>query len=179
MARRLIAGIAVALVVTWTVACGVIGYPSQPTAPSSAPVVEPAVSVSSPVATVDPFVGDWHADALVDPAAIAQAEAAAAGSCSQVEFKAVRDVDSKTAAVVFAATCARVRIRVEGKGSLVGDTLLWRAEGRVTLPDAKTCAVKFGDGSKAQPAPEGMVRVDYKGTVCDAAVAGTALVRRR
>jgi hypothetical protein len=82
--------------------------------------------------------------------------------------------------VVFVATCARVRIRAEGKGTMAGDTLLWKAKGEVTLPNSRTtCVVAFGDGSKAQPVREGLIKVDYKGTVCDAAVAGTALVRRR
>jgi hypothetical protein len=182
MARRLIAGIAVALVMTWTIACsGKGGYPTEPTAtPTAVPTAAASVPATAPNVSVDSFVGDWQADPVMDPAAIAEAEAAAARSCSQVEFKAVRDVDSKTAAVVFAATCARMRIHVVGVGNMVGDTLFWKARGEVKLPDAgRTCAATFVEGNKAQPAPEGRVKVTYNGTVCGAAVGGTALVRRR
>jgi hypothetical protein len=177
MTRTLIGGIAVALGMTLMVACQKKESPTAPTT-VSAPAV--AVPPSSPSVSVDSFVGDWQTDPVTDPASIAEAEAAAPRSCSQVEFRAVRDVDSRTAAVVFAATCARVRIRATGVGTLVGDTLLWRARGEVTLPNAaRTCAVIFGDGSKAQPAGEGLVRVAYNGTVCGAPVSGHALVRRR
>jgi len=177
MTRTLIGGIAVALGMTLMVACQKKESPTAPTT-VSAPAV--AVPPSSPSVSVDSFVGDWQADPVTDPGSIAEAEAAAPRSCSQVEFRAVRDVDSRTAAVVFAATCARVRIRATGVGTLVGDTLLWRARGEVTLPNAaRTCAVIFGDGSKAQPAGEGLVRVAYNGTICAAPVSGHALVRRR
>ena len=177
MTRTLIGGIAVALGMTLMVACQKKESPTAPTT-VSAPAV--AVPPSSPSVSVDSFVGDWQTDPVTDPASIAEAEAAAPRSCSQVEFRAVRDVDSRTAAVVFAATCARVRIRATGVGTLVGDTLLWRARGEVTLPNAaRTCAVIFGDGSKAQPAGEGLVRVAYNGTICAAPVSGHALVRRR
>jgi hypothetical protein len=177
MTRKLMAGIAVVLVMTWMVGCSKKESPTAPTT-VSAPVV--SVPASLPSVSVDSFVGDWQADPVTDPGSIAEAEAAAARSCSQVEFRAVRDVDSRTATVVFAATCARVRIRAVGVGTLVGDTLLWRAKGEVTLPNAaRTCAVIFGDGSKAQPAGEGLVRVAYNGTICAAPVSGHALVRRR
>jgi hypothetical protein len=184
MARRLIAGIAVALVVTWTIACAGKGYPTEPstvqTTAVSVPVAAPDPSpVTAPNISVDGFVGEWQADALVGPAAIAEAEAAAPRSCNQVEFHARRDVDSRTAAVVFAGNCARVRVRVEGKGLLTGDALMWRAEGKVTLPNGNTCAARFADGNRAEPAREGLVKVTYKGTVCGNPVAGTALVRRR
>ncbi len=178
MIRRLIAGTAVVLMVAGMIACA--GSSSSqlttPTAVSTATVSEPFVP---PNASVDGLVGDWQADALTDPAAIAAADAAAARSCSQVEFHAVRDVDSKTAVVVFAATCARVRIRVEGKGTMSGDTLVWKAEGKVTLPNGNMCAARFAEGNKAQPAPEGQVKVTYNGAVCGNPVSGTTLVRRR
>ena len=179
MTRKLLTGVAVALVMTWMMACGggSLNQVTTPTAVTTAPVSDP---VTSPSVSVDGFVGDWQADPLTDPAAIAEAEAAAAKSCSQVEFHALRDVDTKTAAVAFAATCARVRIRVEGKGTISGDALVWKAEGSVTLPNATTCAVKFVEGNKAQPVAEGQaVKVTYNGTVCGTAVGGTALVRRK
>lgn len=187
MARRLMAGIAIALVTTWMGGCSKKESPTSPTAVSAPAAAIPEVPAppvsapaSSPTVSVDSFVGDWQADAPTDPAAIAEAEALAAQSCSQVEFKAVRQADTRTASVVFAATCARVRIRATGVGTLVGDVLLWRAQGAITLPNAtRDCAVKFGDGSKAQPAGEGLVRVRYNGTVCNAPVSGTAVVRRR
>lgn len=43
-------------------------------------------------------------------------------SCSQIEFKVVRDIDGKSAVIVFAATCTRVRLRGEGRGTVSGDT---------------------------------------------------------
>jgi hypothetical protein len=134
---------------------------------------------ASPDASVEPFIGDWSPDPVTDPAAIAEAEAAAPRSCNQVEFHARRDVDSRTAAVMFAGNCARVRVRLEGKGLMTGDALIWKAEGKVTLPNGNTCAARFADGNKAEPAREGLVKVTYKGSVCGNPVAGTALVRRR
>lgn len=177
MTRRLVVGIAVVLVVAGVVACNKQATDSTYKAPTSSPMAPDPVA--PPNVSVDGFVGDWQADPVVDPDAIAAAEAIAARSCSHVEFRAVRDVDSRTAVVMFAATCARVRIRAEGRGQMSGDTLVWRASGQVTLPNSRTCGVAFGDGNKAQPAAQGLVKVTYNGRVCDAAVSGTALVRRR
>jgi len=176
MIRKLVVGIAVVLLVAGTIACAKKTNTTGPVTTSSPTAPDPT---TPPSQTVDSFVGDWQADPVTDPTAIAAEVAAAARSCSQVEFHAVRDVDSRTAAVVFAGTCARVRIRITGKGTMTGDTLVWQAEGRVTLPNATTCLAKFVEGNKTQPAPEGMVKVSYNGKVCDASVSGTALVRRR
>jgi len=177
MTRRLMVGLVVLVVVAGTVACEKKetdttnkGTVSSPMAPDP---------VTPPHTTVDGFVGEWQADPVVDPDGIAAAEAAAAKSCSQVEFHALRDVDSKTAKVVFAATCARVRIRIEGKGVMSGDTLVWKAEGRVPLPNATACVARFVEGNRAQPAPGNLVKVTYNGRICDVPVAGTALVRRK
>jgi hypothetical protein len=187
MTRRLITGFALVLVMAWMIACSG-GFPSQPTTPTAVPTAGPAAPVTppaaSPDASVEPFIGDWSPDPVTDPAAIAEAEATAARSCSQVEFKAVRDVDSKTAAVVFVATCARMRVHAVGTGRIGDDKLFWKAEGTVRLPSPsdRTCpapAVTFGQGSYAQPVREGLIKVAYNGKVCGIEVSGTAIVRRR
>lgn len=177
MTRKLMVGLVLLLVIAGTVACKKKETDTTNKGAVASPVAPDPVT--PPHSTVDGFVGEWQADPVTDPDAVAAAEAAAARSCSQVEFHAVRDVDSRTAAVVFAATCARVRIRIEGKGVMSGDTLVWKAEGRVPLPNGTACVARFVEGNKAQPAPESMVKVTYNGRICDVPVTGTALVRRR
>jgi hypothetical protein len=177
MSKRLFALLAIAVAVATLVACAASSNQSATPTTPTATTVTPQVS-TTPAATVDPFVGDWQADPPLDAVAIADAEAAAPKVCNQVEFHAVRDVDAKTAAVVFAGTCARVRIRVLGTASLVAEGLVWHGQGKVMLPNGTSCAAVFGDGNKAQPAGTGFVKVTYNGKVCDAPVSGTVMVRR-
>jgi len=151
MTRRLTTLIAAVMMIGVMLACGGSST-SQPTTPTAVPTAGPAAPATTPAASpdasVEPFIGDWSPDPVTDPEAIAEAEANAARRCSQVDFKVVRDVDSKTAAVVFVATCARVRIRATGMGNMVGDTLFWRARGEATLPNAtRTCPVTFVEGN--------------------------------
>ncbi len=176
--RVMLASLAAAVAATF-VACS-SNSPSQATAPAAP---------TPTTAAVAPFVGIWSADdpngttdpATFDPAAFDPVAAATLGpaNCSQVEFRVVRDSDPKAAVIVFAATCARVRFRGEGRGVVTDGVLVWRAQGEVTLPNARTCAFKFIDGNRAVPVGEGLVKVTYNGTVCDRKFAGTTLVRRK
>ena len=100
-------------------------------------------------------------------------------NCSQIEFRVAREPDPKGAVILFAATCARVRFRGEGRGAVTDDVLVWRAQGEVTLPNSRTCAFRFLDGNRAVPVSDGLIKVTYNGTVCDRRFAGTTLVRRR
>jgi len=178
MIRRLLTLCALAALMAAVAACAASSNQSvAPTTPTSTTVA--TTPDPTPSGTVDPFVGDWQADPLTDAASIAEAEAAAPKVCNQVEFHALRDADSKTAAIVFAGTCARVRIRVAGIGNLVADGLVWRGQGRVVLPNGTTCAAVFADGNRAQPAGANFVKVTYNGKICDAPVSGIAMVRRQ
>jgi hypothetical protein len=182
MIRRLILGAVVAAVAATFIACGSSSSPQTTTPATPTPTV----------ATIDPFVGNFSDDPSgtvdpatdptgFDPATFDPAVAATLGpvNCSQVEFRVVRDPDPKSAVVVFAATCARVRFRGEGKGVLTNGALIWKAQGEVKLPNDKTCAFKFLEGNRAVPVSDGLIKVTYNGTVCDRRFAGTTLVRRR
>ena len=162
------------------VACGGVNQ-SQPTTPTSL-TTTPSNSVTPPTGdgvTVDTIAGDWSVDPITDPQALAEAEAAAGARCGQIEFRVVRDTDSKTAKILFAATCARLRLRGEGKGVITADVLHWRLEGLVTRPDGTTCPFRFLEGNTAQPVPDGRIKVTYNGMVCGVPVSGTELIRRK
>jgi hypothetical protein len=183
MIRRVVVGAVVAAVAATFIAC------SSSSAPQSTTPAAPTPAV----ATVDPFVGNWSVDeppgtvdpaadpTAFDPAVFDPAVASTAGpvNCSHVEFRVVREPDPKGAVIVFAATCARVRFRGEGKGVLTDGVLVWKAQGQVTLPSDKTCAFRFVEGNRAVPVSDGLIKVTYNGTVCDRRFAGTTLVRRR
>jgi hypothetical protein len=178
MTRRLMVGIAVVLAVSWTIACSKKYTP--PAAPTEVPTAAVPPPATSPSVPVDHFLGDWSADPLTDPAEIAAAAAAAGHSCSDVEFRAVLDAEAGTAVVGFAATCARLRVRAQGRGVISGNALVWRAEGTAAAPaGSTTCAARFVERNRAEPVATGQIKVTYNGTVCGTAVSGTALVRRR
>jgi hypothetical protein len=183
MIRRVLLASLAAVVAATFVACS-SNSPSQATAPAAP---------TPTIATVDPFVGTWSVDdptGTIDPpgdpntfdsTAFDPVVAATLGpvNCSQVDFRVVREPDPKGAVIVFAATCARVRFRGEGRGIVTDGVLVWRAQGEVALPNAKTCAFKFLDGNRAVPVSDGLIKVTYNGTVCDRKFAGTTLVRRK
>jgi hypothetical protein len=159
-------GLAVGVALAVVIACS-NGTPASP-------ATTPAASTT--VVSVDTFVGQYTAE---PPTAVGDTDPSTTNSCAFIEFHVARDPDSRTAKIVFAATCARVRLRGEGKGTLSGDTLFWKAEGTALLPSARTCAFRFVEGNKATPAGDGLIKVTYNGKVCDTPVSGTALVRRR
>ena len=172
MKSRAIAVVVLAFALASMAACGG-GSQNQVTTPTTV-TTQLAATV-----TVDTMAGQWAADPVTDQQGIDAREAVAGSSCSQIEFKISRDVDSKTATIVFAATCARVRLRGEGKGLMSGDILIWKAEGVATLPDGKTCPFRFVEGNKAQPMGDGIIKVAYNGTVCGAPVSGTEIIHRK
>jgi hypothetical protein len=178
MTRRLILGLFVAVVAVVLVACST-DSPSQPTTPTV------ATTASSPTATLEVFLGQWGSDTSGEPTAepgvgiSVPATLVSNGRCSLLDFKVDRDADSRSAVIVFIATCANARIRGEGRGQVSGDTLYWRAGGTVTLAGGRTCPFTFADGNSATPAGSGLVKVTYNGTVCSMPVSGTQIVKRR
>jgi hypothetical protein len=172
MFYRLSVSLAAACVVAGLTACGSGGPQNQPTS-----LTTPA-STPAPFVTIGTFEGDWTGDGPVDVDGSPGAASAVAQGCTLVEFHVVRAAGG-TATIVFAATCARVRFRAEGKGTLTGETLSWKAEGVVGLGNGDSCRFRFTEGNSATPAGDGRIKVTYNGTVCGIAVSGTELVRRR
>lgn len=178
MTRRLLFGLVVAVVAAVLMACG-SDLPSQPTTQTV------ATAASSPTSTVEGFLGHWGSDTSGEPTAESgvgvdvPATLVSNGRCSLLDFKVDRDADSRSAVVVFVATCANARIRGEGKGQVSGDTLYWRAGGTVTLAGGRTCPFAFAEGNSATPAGSGLVKVTYNGTVCGIPVSGTQIVKRK
>ena len=172
MIRRLVGGFAATIVMAGLAACST-GTQSQPATPTG------VTNATAPATTVDTFAGTWGQDDPINPGDPIVAATATAGSCANVEFRVSRDADGKTAAIVFAATCAQVRLRGEGNGTIAGDTLYWKAAGTAALEGGRQCGFRFLEGNKATPAGEGLIKVVYNGTVCDHAVSGTATVRRK
>jgi len=178
MVRRLSVMLIAAIAVAVMFACGG-GSQSQPTTPTSVTTTTTTVTGPSDGVSVDTITGDWTADPITDPRALADFEAVAAARCGQIEFRVDRDTDSKTAIILFAATCARVRLRGQGKGVMAGDVLHWRLEGTATRPDGGTCPFRFVEGNTAQPVGDGRIKVTYNGLVCGMPVAGTEIIRRK
>jgi hypothetical protein len=176
MLRRYALGVALGCAITGLLACS-SSPQNQPATPTAVTTTAPtSTATAAPAEPVDGFVGQWNGD--TGPVGAAEA-AKAASSCTDIEFRVFRDTDSASAAIVFAATCARVRIRGEGKGLVAGGTLHWRAAGTAALAGGKSCRFAFLEGNTATPAGEGMVKVTYSGTVCDVPVSGTETIRRR
>jgi hypothetical protein len=101
------------------------------------------------------------------------------GVCKQVEFKVDKNPDNKTATIVFAATCANARVRGTGDALVSGDSLIWKAQGTVSVGSSRTCAFKFLEGNRATVIVPGQVKVTYNGTVCDIPVSGTQVLVRK
>jgi hypothetical protein len=177
MVRRLSLGFVVAVTAAALAACST-NTQSQPATPTATTPVT-ATTPATPAVTLDSFTGQWGAADTTDIAMTAPTATASTNSCNQVEFKVVRDVDGKSAAIVFSATCARVRLRGEGRGTLSGDTLYWKAQGVALIADSRQCAFKFLERNTATPVGDGAIKVTYNGTVCDVPVSGTELVRRK
>jgi hypothetical protein len=172
MMRRHAFRIALACAMTGALGCSSTAPQNQSVTPSAVTTTTAAIGAGP----VDGFVGQWN----MDTGAVGVVEAAkAAGSCSDIEFRVARDTNAVSASIVFAGTCARVRIRGEGKGTVEGETLHWKTSGTVALADGKSCRFAFLEGNTATPAGEGLVKVTYRGTVCDVQVSGTETVRRR
>jgi hypothetical protein len=177
--RHLLIGLLIAVAAAGITACG---SGSQPAQPSATPA---AATPSTPTATVDSFVGVWGTDTtdgtpvepeMPDNTAVT---IVSDGACRLIEFKAEKQPDSRTASIVFAATCANARLRGRGLGQMSNGVLVWKAEGIIALPSGRTCQFKFVEGNRAAPAGEGLLKVTYNGTVCDVAVSGTQIVKRR
>jgi hypothetical protein len=180
MIRHFVVGFIVAAAAAGFVACGTPpdSQPTQPTA-TSAPI-----ATTSSDATVDGFVGAWSPDtgdgASLDfdgPENTAD-RIIPDGVCRFVEFRVDREPDSRSAKIAFAARCANARIRGVGAGQLNEGILHWRARGVVALASGEKCEFKFVEGNKAVRVPEGL-KVHYDGVVCDVAVAGTQLVKKK
>jgi hypothetical protein len=174
MLRRLPLRVVVAVAAAALAACAT-DSPSQPTTPTATTAVTPAATT----VPVDSFTGQWGADdsTVTGPATLAAT--ASTNSCSQIEFKVVKDVDGKSAVIVFAANCASVRLRGEGQGTVSGGTLYWKAKGMASIAGSSPCAFTFLERNTATPVSEGVIKVTYNGTVCDVPVSGTELVRRK
>jgi hypothetical protein len=153
-------------------ACGGASQ-SQPATPTA------ASTTTSSAASVDGFVGQWTMDTSTDGLSGVLEAATAASACGQIEFRVVKDADGTSAAIVFAATCARIRLRGEGKGTVSGNILYWKSEGTVTLDSGRSCRFAFTEGNRATPAGDGAIKVAYNGTVCDTPVSGTETVHRQ
>jgi len=177
MIRRGTAVAALLALIALMAACAGSSQPASPTAVAPAPATPAAAVV--PAGAVEDFVGVWGEDETAGSADYTAADPTVEPACRGIEFRIDRDVDSKTANIVFAASCAAIRLRVEGKGLMTEGVLLWRAQGRALLPDNTACAVVFGDGSRAVRVADGVIRVFYKGTVCDKDVAGSVLAKRK
>jgi hypothetical protein len=175
MKRHLFIGFLVAVVAAGFVACAT---------PDSTPTQPTPTSTSTPATTVDGFVGVWSPDTGGGaPLDLGGAENTAdtidaTGACRMVEFKIERETDAKAAKIVFAATCANARIRGYGTGALNEGVLTWKAQGLIALASGQKCAFRFVDGNRAERVPEGL-KVRYNGTVCDVAVSGTAIVKKK
>jgi hypothetical protein len=178
MTCRLLVGIAVAATAAFAGACS-SDTPAQVTLPSSTTTS----SAGSSAVSVGSFTGLWTlngADGV--PSAVPDNTAVslvANGVCQQLELKVDRNPDSRTATIVFAATCANARIRGQGAGQMSDGVLLWRAEGTVALASGRTCPFKFVEGNRAVLVAEGQVQVTYNGTVCEIPVSGTQVLTRR
>jgi hypothetical protein len=170
-------GLVVAVAAAALAACST-DTQSQPTTPTTQTTTT-ATTPTTTAVTVDSFAGQWGADDTTGTATPNLPATASTNSCSEIEFKVVRDVDGKSAVIVFAATCARVRLRGEGRGTVSGDTLYWKAQGVASIADSRQCAFKFLERNTATPVGDGVIKVAYNGTVCDVPVSGTELVRRK
>jgi hypothetical protein len=178
MIRRLTAVAALVAFVALTALMAACAGSPGPAAPTATTPATPPAAVA-PVLTVSDFVGVWGEDDSPGASVFTAGDATAEPVCRGVEFRIDRDADSRSANVVFAASCVAIRLRVEGKGLMTGNALLWRAQGRAQLADGTACPVAFGDGSRAERTADGVIRVTYKGTVCDREVAGSVLARRK
>ncbi len=176
--RHLSIGLLVAVAAAGIAACS---SGSQPTQPTVTPATQPTTVVDT---TVNGFIGVWGTDPADGAAPVFDGpentadRIVADGACRFIEFKVDREPDSRSAKVAFAARCANARIRGFGAAMLIEGVLHWRAQGGIALPSGERCQFRFVEGNRAVRVPEGL-KVHYEGTVCDAPVSGTQIVKRK
>ena len=126
---------------------------STPTSPSAATV------------SMNVFAGTWASATASTPAT----------GCGTVKYT-VTPVNTTTATVTFAATCAsNIQVTGSGTGQLNGSALDWSAQGLVGQGGVN-CPFTFTNG-KAVEDPGG-IKVTYSGTVCGIPVSGTEIVTK-
>ena len=96
--------------------------------------------------------------------------------CTALDYTITKSADGQSGEIQFDGTCAGVRAKGSGKGTLTGSTLNWTAQGTATR-EGLTCPFNVTQGT-AQLEANG-VRVTYDGTVCGVPVSGSDLLQRK
>ena len=127
---------------------------------------EPASPTSpTPTVSLNVFAGTWASVTPTTPAT----------GCGTVKYT-VTPVNTTTATVTFAATCAgNIQVTGSGNGQVNGSSLDWSAQGLVGQGGVN-CPFTFTNG-KAVEDPGG-IKVTYSGTVCGIPVSGTEIVKK-
>jgi hypothetical protein len=127
---------------------------------------EPATPTSpTPTVSLNVFAGTWASATPTTPAT----------GCGTVKYT-VTPVNTTTATVTFAATCAgNIQVTGSGNGQVNGSSLDWSAQGLVGQGGVN-CPFTFTNG-KAVEDPGG-VKITYSGTVCGIPVSGTEVVKK-
>lgn len=111
------------------------------------------------------FAGSWTSAAASTPAT----------GCGTVNYT-VTPVNTTTATVTFAATCAgNIQVNGTGSGQVSGSSLDWAAQGLVSQGGVN-CPFAFANGKAVEDSSG--IKITYSGTVCGIPVSGTEVVRR-
>jgi hypothetical protein len=124
----------------------------------------------TPPGSLDPFIGTFTSTSSGSPSPT---------SCTNVRYT-VTPTSTTTATISFSATCAsNASVVGTGTGTLSGTTFNWNAQGTVSQ-GGLTCPFTFPAGASNTAVPEGQdsIKLNYSGTVCGIAVAGSEVVRK-